>query len=404
MIAAVVFKLTAAALVPSSFELQEIVLMAIGREGGGGPWVAIENEMVLLWMWLTSSTNLPIDWARTVPFVKLNGDISLLLVLTRLPAFLTDVATTLVLYLVVRSSSSAERARLAVLVWFLNPYTIFAVELLAVPDILAAFMTLVATVLALSRKSVFSGVLLGAGIALKLYPVLLVPVFLIVCLPMVRRKWLFTIEYAAFIGLGLLGYFSWASAAGALPISALTTYGPTLQPMDSIFNTFPGARISLVTVVLVVTYAAMYLGARRRQLNLAIVVLATLLIYFSFSDPYPQYFLWPLPFLVIDLACSKRRGVLLTTLVGLQLVDWFFVSDGFLTPSGYSMLLFALKSQNLGGYSLSIGMFLDQFGDFWVVIASTLLYAISLIYALDVIRWWFISSDSVDYASEVSNS
>jgi hypothetical protein len=398
MVAAAVFKLSASALVPSSFELQEIILMAIGREGGGGPWVAVENEMVLLWMWLTSSTNLPFDWSRAVPFAKVNGEISLLLVLSRLPAFLTDVASTLVLYLVVRSSSSAERARLAALVWFLNPYTIFAVELLAVPDILAAFMTLVATLLVVYRKPVLSGALLGAGIAVKLYPVLLVPIFLIVCLPKVRRKWLFTVAYAAFISLGLIGYFSWASAAGALPISALTTYSPTLQPMDSIFNTFPGARISLVTVVLVVTYAATYLGARRRQLDVAIVVLATILIYFSFSDPYPQYFLWPLPFLVFDLACSKRRGALLTMLVGLQLIDWFFISDGFLTPSGYSLLLFALKGQNLGSYSLSIGMFLNQFGDFAVVIASTLLYAVSLIYALDVIRSWFISSGSVDYA------
>ena len=398
MIAAAVVKLSAAALVPSSFELQEIILMAIGREGGGGPWVAVENEMVILWMWLTTSTNLPIDWSRAAPFLEPNAEISLLLTLTRLPAFLTDVVTTLVLYFVVRSSSSAERARLAALVWFLNPYTMFAVELLAVPDILAALMTLIAVVLVLYKRPALSALPLAAGIAVKFYPVLLVPVFLIVCLPNVRRKWLFTILYAAFVSLGLIGYFSWASAG--LPISALINYSPTVQPMDSIFNTFPGTRISLVTVVLVVTYLATYFGARRRQLNVAIAVLATILIFFAFSDPYPQYFLWPLPFLVFDLAHSKRHGALLTTLVGLQLADWFFMSDGFLTPSGYSMLLFALKGQNLAWYSVSIGIFLTRFGDFAVDIASTLLYAIALIYGVDVVCGWFSSSNPVDYAAQ----
>ena len=395
MIAAVVFKLSAAALVPSSFELQEIILMAIGRLGGGGPWVAVEKGMVLLWMSLTSSTNIPIDWLKAVPFVRLNGGLSLLLALTRLPAFLTDVAATVVLYLVVRGSSSAERARLAALSWFLNPYTIFAVELLAVPDILAAFFTLVATLLVLYRKPVLSAALLAAGIAVKLYPVLLVPVFLIVCLPKVRRKWLLTIAHVAFMSLGLIGYFSWAS--GALAISALTNYSPTVQPMTSIFNILPGARVSLVTVVLVVTYVATYLAARRRQSDLAIAVLVTFLVYFAFSDPYPQYFLWPLPFLMFDLACSKRRGALLTTLLGLQLTDWFFLSNGFLTPSGYSMLLFALKGQNLLWYSLSINMFLNRFGGFVVLIVSTLLYALALIYALDLVRCWFVSSGSVDH-------
>jgi hypothetical protein len=403
MIAAAVIKLSAAALVPSSFELQEVILMTVGREGGSGPWVALENEMVLLWMWLTSSVNLPIDWSRAVPFVKPNGEISLLLALTRLPAFLTDVATTVVLYLVVvRSSSSAERARLAALVWFLNPYTIFAIELLAVPDILAAFMTLLATVLVLYKKPVLSALPLAVGIAVKFYPVLLVPVFLIVCLPKVRRKRLFAMAYAVFMSLGLIGYFNWASSG--LPISALINYSPTVQPMDSIFNTFPGTRISLVTVVLVVTYVATYLSVRRSQLNPAIAVLATILMYFAFSDPYPQYLLWSLPFLVFDLTYSKRHGVLLTALVGLQLADWFFMSDGFLTPSGYSMLLFALKGQNLAPYSLSIGMFLNQFGDFAVDIASTLLYAISLIYVVDVIRYWFSSINSVDYAAQSATS
>jgi hypothetical protein len=402
MIAVLILKLSATALVPSSFELEEIILMAIGREGGGGPWVAVENEMVLLWMWLTSSTNLPIDWSRAIPFVKPNGEISLLLALTRLPAFLTDVAATVVLYLGVRSSSSAERARLAALVWFLNPYTIFAIELLAVPDILAAFLTLLAVVLVLYKKPVLSALPLAVGIAVKFYPVLLVPVFLIVCLPKVKRKWIFAIAYALCMSLGLIGYFSWASSG--LLISALINYSPTVQPMDSIFNTFPGTRISLVTMVLVVTYVATYLGARRSQLNPAIAVLATILMYFAFSDPYPQYFLWSLPFLVFDLTYSKRHGVLLTALVGLQLADWFFMSDGFLTPSGYSMLLFALKGQNLAPYSLPIGLFLNQFGDFAVDIASTLLYAISLIYAVDVIRYWFSSTNPVDYAAQSATS
>ena len=397
MAAAVVFKLSAAALVPSSFELQEIMAMAIGRLDRGGPWIAVEKGVLLLWMSLTSSTNVPVNWWKAAAFVNPNGELSLLLVLTRLPAFLIDVATLVVLYVAVRDSSSVERARLAGLVWFLNPYTIFAVELLAVPDILAVFFTLVATLLVLYRRFFLSGAILAAGVAVKLYPILLVPVFLIICLPEVRKTWLLTISYALFIGLGLFGYFNWA--AGALPLTALINYSPIIQPMTSIFNILPGARISLVTVALVVTYVATYLGTRSRQPHLAIAVLATILIYFTFSDPYPQYFLWPLPFLIFDLAYSKGRGVFLAGLLALQLSDWFFLSHGFLTPSGYSMLLFGLRGQNLPAYCLSISSFLNQYADFAVLVVSTLLYALTLIYSLDVMRRWFAVPGSADHPS-----
>jgi type IV secretory pathway VirB2 component (pilin) len=54
--------------------------------------------------------------------------------------------------------------------------------------------------------------------------------------------------------------FNWT--AGAPPLTALGGYSPISQPMTSISNILLGARISLVTVALVVTYGATYMLVR----------------------------------------------------------------------------------------------------------------------------------------------
>jgi hypothetical protein len=118
------------------------------------------------------------------------------------------------------------------------------------------------------------------------------------------------------------------------------------------------------------------------ELNLAIIM--AFLAYYLFSSPYPQYFIWVLPFLTLDVVYIRReRAILLTSMMVFLLSMWFIVSHGFAASSGYSLLYpiigDSVSTEQIVGFTSS-------------AITTTLLlpllnaglYATIVIYALDI--------------------
>jgi len=391
--AAVVTKLIASAVFPASNDLSDIVAFAgPGNPAPFGPWMTLEVGIFNMWRSSTSSTITGVDWSMTPP-ATMPFNLALLSLILRVPAFSFDLGIAIVLYFMVAKLASVNEARFAALLWFLNPYTIFTIELLGVPDVAAAFFTL-CTVACLANKRTFLAALFYAfGIALKLYPILLLPPLLIYLSKRIefgnRAKGLMALAGLA----GLAGYISWVFPGGAANL-LLYEYSPVTQPLSLYIPYQPSfARVSAATIFLVLLYFATWYFANSP--NITDWILPVLLIYFTFSYLYPQYLIWALPFLTLDIVVLKRsRALLLTALLSCVFLYWFISSAGLSTPSGYSLLMFPLTGHNLPQYSRALTSFLTSTltGFLILPIIQSTLYAVSFVYALEIIRGWLPAS------------
>jgi hypothetical protein len=393
MTAVAIFKLALSAVAPASDTLRDI-LAWVDALVSQGPWVALDAQIYSFWRSVTLSTVSVSSWWLATP-AAMSSYLRLLSLLLRLPSFMFDVGIAFALYYFVAGYASAREARFASLLWFLNPYTFMVVEMLAVPDVAVSFLT-VLTVLFLCRKRVvLASLFFAAGIAIKLYPILLLPVILVYSRHRLQTRRWSEVGMISLSLLGLIGYLAWDFQLGsALVVYVLTEYTPVTQPLSSLFEFIVSTHISPAAIALVVTYFATWWLGRGSRITDAI--LPTLLIFYTFSIPYPQYYVWALPFMTLDIAMLKRRHLaLLAVFLAFAGVYWFVASAGFLTPSGYSLLLFPLQGQNLPWYSQAIASFLKS--TVTIVLLSPLLYsglaAFTFIYAVEIIRYWFKQED-----------
>jgi hypothetical protein len=384
MVVGVGLKVLVSMFVPVSEDLRDIFLMATGTIRSWGPWIFVEAQMLPAWEWVTQTSSVPPPgwWYTPAPVTPI--PVKLLSLFLRLPALAFDFATASAIYFIVKRSSTPRNARLASLLWFLNPYTFFAVELLGVPDVAATFMVVLATLLIPYKRTLLSAAGIAVGVALKLFPIFLLPAFLI--LPTVRnRGWRYQVFWIFSALLGFIGYFTWALLGGSGPP---VDYSPIDQPLTAFFIFLPATEISVSTVALVVLYFWTYEFSKGHSLIISDLALPILLVYFTFTDPYRQYFIWALPFLIMDIVLVERRRIrLLTVLIIILFCNWFYFSGGFMTPNGYSLLLIPLQGSGLPWYSIAINSFLKG-SNLEGLLLNAALYATTFIYALEIMRGW----------------
>lgn len=311
--------------------------------------------------------------------------------LFRLPILAFDVATMIPLYYIGKRLSSSTNGRLASLIWFLNPYSLLAIELLGVPDVVVTFLTLVAFYMLISRRPLLSGVFLGLGIWIKFYPILLLPALLLFA-PAYGGSRKHNAAILCFGLIGLVGYLAWVLPP-TFAIELLTQYSPVTQWIPFIGG--PG-WFGEASFVMLLFYCLLGLFAKRAKSALSVLLL-TLLVYYALSNPHPQYLVWAMPLMTLDVVSSNRsRALLFAVTYVLAFAQWFLAS-ALVTPSGYSLLLIQIAAKfggNLPWYSETIGNFLDS-----SIVALLLLpfvasafFASILVYAAEIVRPWFGSS------------
>ena len=304
--------------------------------------------------------------------------------LFRLPIFTVDIGIAAALYWISMRMATVSEARLATLVWFMNPYPFLSMELLGVPDILAVLFTVLVIGSLILRRPLLSGAFLALGILTKLYPILLLPPILIFTRGEGSRKGKLAILCLSLIGV--LGYLMWVMPSGS---QYLTQYTPVTQPMPVFVGSYITNSYGLV-FVMILYYGLLNLFAKGARGTLE-VLLPTFLIYYVVSNPYPQYLTWALPFMALDIALHRRRAPLFVAFSGLAFLQWFLVSPGLITPSGYSLLLIPFTGNQLPWYSIAIGNLLDSpaIGNLIIPIVSSSFYAVIIFYVVDLIRTWF---------------
>jgi hypothetical protein len=346
-------KVVISAVAPASSDLGLILWKATLP----GPWASAINALASL---STSVTGLStIDWIQSPPSFSLK--MMFFGALVRLPTLLFDLGVAGGIYYVAKQlHASTQSCRLAALVWLANPYNTFVIEMIGAPDIAASFMTVMMVLLLLKRKILDASLALGAGTALKLYPILL----LLPIMAYLEKNKASIMLRTSFVGVslvGLLTYLSWISPPGYFVNSAfLVQYSPTTQPITALLTFGTELGLSVGAVVLVLAYYAIWVFTANRKVPVIESIATLLLVYFTFSTLYPQYLLWALPFLTLDVCLRGKHRALLVLILALVFSWGFFYSGAYLTYSGNSLLFFPLKGNQLPWYSMIVNQFLTS--------------------------------------------
>ena len=304
--------------------------------------------------------------------------------LFRVVVSIFDIGTMVVLYYIGRRLKSSVEGRLMGLVWFVNPFSLFGVELLGLPDVVCVFLIALSFLLLISDRPVLSAGALAFGAFVKLFPVFLLPPLLIhMHLKGERRGKLLS---AGVVGLiGFLGYFWWVTPYGFEYLNTPTPVTLALPFIGGIQNT-----VNITTFGMFAFYCLLFMFSKKVEPLSSF--LSTLLVYYLLAAPGPQYIIWLLPLVAVDVAFADRLKItIVSTMLAFAFLQWFLVSLAFLTPSGYSLLLFPLGGENVPSFSIAIGNFLDSdlLGIIVLPLVSSATFAFLLAYAAEQARLWF---------------
>ncbi len=200
--------------------------------------------------------------------------------------------------------------------WMLNPVVIFAAFIFSRYEPVAIFFILLS--LYYARKNLLAKSLLSLGIAIitRLYPLILLPFFVIILGKGLRQRLKLVfwglLPFGIMIALSRLFYG--VSGVESLAKSYHASYLMSLRfPLgiayDVIFIFFAGYTILFL-------YA--YFNTDHSFVNLWKSVLCVLLFFFATSFFHPQYFMWLIPFLTLQVVEDRK----FIGLFAIQILCW----------------------------------------------------------------------------------
>lgn len=270
------------------------------------PWIQIENLFYKVWLSLPLERPSLEDWLIRREAFPGTLPAHLLIFLLKLPILIFDILCGLVVYEVVREISDSNKAKAALTLWLVNPYTLLVAEMMGSNDVLPALFAALSVWLFLRGRRGLSFPSLAAGVAVKFYPLLMAPVLAILEHKAGSRRRLIPLILAA--AAGLAAYEYWTREAGLGFQFSLLNYGPlTFQVSEMIFSQYT-ARVGLSTAsATVYAYLMFNYWEGRGKEGVLAASLGFLLTYFAFLNWWPQYLLLLLPFLTADYALHKEN-------------------------------------------------------------------------------------------------
>ncbi|MDP3994465.1 MAG: glycosyltransferase family 87 protein [bacterium] len=281
--------------------------------------------------------NFLLNFPSTLGNVQLN----LLLLLLKLPYFVFDIALA---YLLMGLFKDKKKKIWAFGLWIFNPVNLYATYMIGQFDIIPAFLSVAALCLAYKQKDkinsaslIPSAILLGLGAAFKIFPLLF-----IVPLVLLKKDWRGRIKIAATAGITyLVTAFPFIFSKGFRQTALLA--GQTTKSFYAQLPISGGESIILFLAVVIFFYLIFFYKKATVE-NLWKRFFIMLLVFFVFTHYHPQWFLWIMPFFVIDLVKSNFKNWLPFKL---SLIS-FFVLTTFFDP-GLTVWLFSPINPGLYG-------------------------------------------------------
>jgi hypothetical protein len=247
----------------------------------------------------------------------------------KLPIIMGDALVALLLFKITKS-------KLAMALWFLNPYVIFISAIHGQFDVLPALFILLSMFFLTKKQNLACAVSLAVSIGYKIFPVVLVPFFLIFFLRTSGKK--ITLKYT----LVLLMAASLLFAPFFLPQNFKYLYeGITALPQRGI--SYVGSSVSYIEFLtldlglfgnynflylFLPFYGVLILWSTKLvkdfdALNKVIVV-AVLLLFATYNTMHPQFLVWVIPFLLIEYERKKEISLSLINAMWVWMFLWIF--------------------------------------------------------------------------------
>ncbi len=287
-------------------------------------------------------------WLNDSSFLHLENNPSMFrdLFVMKLPILLFDFLAAMLLI----ALAPIGRKRLAAALWLLNPFSIYAIYFFGQFDIIAAFFVLLSIYLWRKNKLTFAYGILGLAAAVKVFPLLLLPIFLIYDGRSILKKISGVISFAVVFLLCLAPILTSVVALKSVFLSNLTN-----GLFKASIELGGGKSLPIFLVAYLLILGVLLLNYIKKPLleSVVFIVLALLL---TLSNFHPQWMVWLMPLLVL-LLVKKVIGwvetlVFLIAYLGVSLlIDDKFVGLG------------TLKAINQSFDSIpSIRLFVDKVG------------------------------------------
>jgi hypothetical protein len=269
-------------------------------------------------------------------FFNPTPSISLLFFFLKLPIIVADVLSGLLIYkIVLMRSNSHKTAYKTFRVWFYNPIITLLAEMFGSIDVVAAMLVLACIYYFMRNRLVLSSVFLLVGIAFRTYPLLILPILLIILCRREERRIKDIGIFITFTVLPLIALFMFLTLVTNGAFLEAVSFGQVEYPyflgpllyfsfIENITQAEPiSVTIALFILVLFVIYDhEKEAGNDRKNFrgdnNVTSYVFMLLLALFAFSYWNPQFLLWILPFATLDYGLKKSSMKLLLTYQGLS--------------------------------------------------------------------------------------
>lgn len=274
------------------------------------------------------------------PSVLGNIQLNLLLLLLKLPYFVFDIA---IAFLLMKFFGDRKKKLWAFGLWMFNPVLLYATYMMGQFDIIPTFLSVAALALVYKQKDnknlklFIPAVLLGLGAGFKIFPLLF-----IVPLALLKKDWWGKIKtvLAAIVTYALVS-FPFIASTGFRRTALLAS-----QTTKSFYAQIPisGGESIILFLVAVVFFYILFFYKKALAGDLWKRYFIMLLVFFTFTHYHPQWFLWIMPFYVIDLVRSnfKHWPLLALTLLSFLVLITFF-------DPGLTVWLFAPINPSLYG-------------------------------------------------------
>jgi hypothetical protein len=205
----------------------------------------------------------------------------------KLPYLIFDLLTGYILYKIYNNKK-------ILYFWFFNPISIYLIYILGNFDIIPAFLTLLSFYFIKNNKQFWSYLAIGFAIALKMYPIMFLPLLLFYDKKNIFKNIKYAVVSLLPLILSILPFIKQQSFYDSFIGSGLTQ-----KILEYKIGGLPIFPICFILILINYFFS-------KSKYKFEIAMTQTFLIFIGFVNFHPQWIMWFFPFIIILLIDSKK--------------------------------------------------------------------------------------------------